>query len=480
MVTTRSKSSRGVSSETTVNDTSLLSNRSINSKSKKVKSSKSNDGYSNLIIFISLLLDLFAFTIILPILPRLLNYYQENDSENGLYSTLHKRILQFQKITGIPENVNVVLFGGVLGSMFSFLQFLASPIIGAFSDVYGRKKIILLCLVGLASSYFLWAVSTTFLLFVISRIIAGISKGNLSLSMAAMTDISSPEDRGSGMALIGSAFSIGFVIGPLIGVQFTNQTPFQKQDILWFMPAVIAFGFIVADIIFVLLFFKETLAEQKRMKSIVDSLRQAFSYINPVAIFRFSLVKGVPAKDLRFLRTLGTIYFLYLFIYSGLEFTLTFILYHEFDMEPKQVGLIYCCIGITMALLQGGGVRKIPAQSIRKFALWGLLLTIPSFFCVGVAGKNVYILLAGIFLYSVATSLVVPCMTTLASKHGTASQKGTVLGVFRSLGSFGRALGPLVTSIAYWSLGSPITYCVGGGLLLIPFCLMQFKLEGKT
>lgn len=98
------------------------------------------------IVFVSLLLDLLAFTMILPLLPSLLDYYRIND-RFGLYTTLSEHVKVFQEWFGMPAKYNSVLFGGFLGSMYSFLQFVASPIVGGLSDVYGRKPIMLFCLV---------------------------------------------------------------------------------------------------------------------------------------------------------------------------------------------------------------------------------------------------------------------------------------------------------------------------------------------
>lgn len=99
------------------------------------------------IVFVSLLLDLLAFTMILPLLPSLLEHYRINDS-TGLYTWLSNKIYYFQQFVGAPERFNSVLFGGFLGSMYSFLQFVAAPIVGGISDVIGRKKVMIVCLVG--------------------------------------------------------------------------------------------------------------------------------------------------------------------------------------------------------------------------------------------------------------------------------------------------------------------------------------------
>lgn len=99
------------------------------------------------IVFISLLLDLLGFTMILPLFPSLLEHYRENDKW-GVYTWLSKQIYYFQNLVGAPERFNSILFGGFLGSMYSFLQFVASPIVGGLSDVFGRKIIMQICLVS--------------------------------------------------------------------------------------------------------------------------------------------------------------------------------------------------------------------------------------------------------------------------------------------------------------------------------------------
>lgn len=103
------------------------------------------------VVFVSLLFDLLAFTMILPLLPSLLDYYKKTDT-TGLYGQLLSLVQVFQEKIGAPDKYNSVLFGGVLGSMFSFLQFVASPIVGGLSDVYGRKPVLLVCLVSETST----------------------------------------------------------------------------------------------------------------------------------------------------------------------------------------------------------------------------------------------------------------------------------------------------------------------------------------
>lgn len=350
------------------------------------------------IVFFSLLLDLLAFTMILPLLPSLLEYYRVND-QMGLHTSLSNSIRSFREIVGAPERFSSVLFGGFLGSMFSFLQFLVSPIAGGLSDYYGRKPILLLSLFGIMSSYGLWAISNNFGLFVLARFIGGLSKGNISLSMAIITDVSNKENRGKGMALVGIAFSIGFIVGPMIGAVFSRFS--DKSTDHWFVfPALFAMLLAGCDILFCLLCLKETLPIEKRAKTVINSLSQAMELISIKALFRFDAVKNLSKPDLESLKQLGFIYFVYLFLYSGLEFTVTFLMFHKFGFNSIDQAKMFLTTGVIMALLQGGVVRRIKMEKMKQSAVLGLILIVPSFIIVGLS-KNVFWLYVGMALFAV-------------------------------------------------------------------------------
>ncbi|XP_019541313.2 major facilitator superfamily domain-containing protein 10 [Aedes albopictus] len=422
------------------------------------------------LIFGSLLLDLLAFTMILPLLPSMLEYYKQNDV-GGLYGYLSDSISSFQEWVGAPKRFNSVLFGGALGSMFSLLQFIVSPIAGGLSDIYGRKPVMIVCAVGIAASYGLWAYSHNFLLFVLARFVGGLSKGNISICMAVITDVSNQQNRGKAMALVGIAFSLGFIVGPMIGAIFSRFA--DKTDAHWFwLPAMFAMGLAVLDVVFIALCLKESLPKEKRSKKIINTLSHALDHISIPALFKFSAVKNLSKRDIGSLRSLGLVYFIYLFIYSGLEFTVTFLMYHKFNYTSIDQAKMFLTTGVIMALLQGSVVRRLPQRLTQISAVGGLYLIIPAFIIVGIA-KTTQMLYLGMILFAISTAFVVTCMTTLTSKYGDFHQKGTVLGVFRSLGALARALGPIVASIAFWSIGSRITYVVGGVLLVCPTVMMQ-------
>ena len=131
--------------------------------------------------------------------------------------------------------------------------------------------------------------------------------------------------------------------------------------------------------------FKETLPEHKRLQSLEAALLQALTYINPVSLFNFESLSNLKAEEKESLKTIGRTYFLYLFLYSGLEFTLTFLTHLRFNFTSMDQGKMFLFIGILMAVVQGGYVRRIPPGKEKAMVLRGLLLIVPSFAFVGFA-----------------------------------------------------------------------------------------------
>jgi len=425
---------------------------------------------TTLVIFFGLLIDLLAFTLILPLFPALISHYREHD-ESGLFKLLEDKVDVFRVMVGAPIQFNTVLFGGFLGSLFSFLQFLASPIVGGLSDRFGRRPLMIATTIGISISYLLWVLSSNFSIFVLARIIGGISKGNVSLSTAIVTDVSTPANRGKGMALIGVAFSLGFLFGPMIGAAFSMWGKTQSGE--WYMyPAIFALALSILDILYFVIFLKESLPPSHRNTSTSATLTQAYSYLHPAQLFRFASLTNLEPKQHKDLQMVGLAYFIYLFLYSGMEFTLTFLTHIRFDFTPMQQGRMFLFVGIVMAVLQGGVVRRIPQGKEKKAAMGGLLLIVPSFAIVG-SCKTIFQLYLGLALYAFSTAFVVPCLTTLVSQYGEHHQKGIVTGVFRSLGALGRAVGPIFGSFLYWSLGPELSYGLGGLGLLVPYFILR-------
>ena len=419
------------------------------------------------VVFISLLLDLLSFTMILPLLPSLLDYYETHDT-SGTYPLVVRRVREFGAAIGAPDRFTPVLLGGLLGSLFSLLQFLTAPVSGRLSDAYGRRPVLLVSLAGIAASYVLWHRASSFVVFVAARVAGGLSKGNVNLSSAIVTDVTGVESRGRGMAWLGVAFSVGFIVGPIMGAAFAAGFGRAGGAALYQAPALLAIALSSLNVLFVYVALPESLPAERRRRGTGDSL---LSYISPAALLQFRLVRCADAAQQTALRHIGLVYFLYLFIFSGVEFTLTFHCHTRFAYTSMQQGYMFLYMGVLMALVQGGYVRRIPEQRMERTALVGVALLLPSFVAVALSYSQVG-LYFGFTLYALSTAVCVPCLSTIAARYGGRHQKGAVTGVFRSLGALARALGPVLFSTVFWLTGATICYCAAAVVMIVPLMLL--------
>lgn len=425
------------------------------------------------VVFATIFIDLLAFTLILPLLPKILDHYSKNDV-SGAYKFYNDNVKRIQNLINIPESHNQVLLAGLLGSWFSLLQFISSPFFGALSDKFGRKPVLLTALTGTTVSYMIWlASSNSFALFVLSRTIGGLCKANVGLSLAIISDISDEKTRGKGMAVVGASFSLAFITGPLLGAYLSA---ISKHDQLIFTPSLIATTLAMIDLLTVAYTLKETnptkIEPSKKIKHVNDdTFSKAMHFVNPKSLFMFDLVRGAGSRETAILRNSGFIYFYYLLFYSGLEFTLTFLTHIRFNFTSVQQGKLYLFSGILMTIIQGGYIRRIKPGSEALITLVGLVTIIPSFLLMGFS-TSVGQIYGSLALYSFSSAVVVPCLTTIVSAQSPPTERGAVMGTFRSIGSLARALGPFLASFIFWSCGPTVCYCFGSIALLIPLSSM--------
>lgn len=248
------------------------------------------------IMFVTLFLDLVGFSIIFPLFPSLLKHYMEVEGGEGLIGAIVDTLVRFTETSGGPTDIGViVLFGGVLSSLYSLLQFAFAPLIGSLSDRFGRRPVLLISIAGIVVSYAIWVFAGRFYVLVLARILGGIMAANISTASAVVADVTSQVNRPKGMAIIGMAFGLGFIIGPAMGgfaseVNLLEYWPdLAKYGINPFsMPALVAFVLAVGNLVFVAVRFPETLPErpEKNHERIVRS-------INPLALFQTREYPGV-------------------------------------------------------------------------------------------------------------------------------------------------------------------------------------------
>lgn len=172
----------------------------------------------------------------LPLFPRLINDFVEKEAAVGASNTLLSHTLSFVRsirttllsysssnLSTAPNHWDLTLLGGLLASLFSLCQFVIAPHLGGLSDRYGRRPVLLLSMLGNIASGLLWLFANSFGVYAMSRVVGGLSEGNVQLSIAVISDVTTPANRSKSLALVGVAFSLAFTLGPSLGAYFASR-----------------------------------------------------------------------------------------------------------------------------------------------------------------------------------------------------------------------------------------------------------------
>ncbi|PSN71606.1 MFS general substrate transporter [Corynespora cassiicola Philippines] len=418
------------------------------------------------VLFTSLLLDLISFTFILPLFPKLLEFYRDHEAARGRdTNTLLSQILSglnaYKNAFAKPINdrYDIVLLGGALGSLFSFLQAIASPIIGTLSDRYGRRTALLWSMAGNILSVALWVAATDFRTFLASRVVGGLSEGNVQLAMAIATDISDESQRGATMALVGACFSIAFTFGPALGAYLSTITSFAANP----FASAAAFSLLLIVTETVYLYY-----------SLPETLPTAAPQTNGSANGKANGHAKTAQEKKPLVRTnshflLNSTHFAFILFFSGMEFSLPFMTYDLFSYGSKETGKLLGFIGLIASLLQGSVVRRTHPLRVVQM---GVISCTVAFFMLGQVNsqRGLYIAAA---LLAVTSATVVTGLNSLSSFEASAGERGNKLGNHRSFGQAGRSLGPLIFCTLYWWAGREVAYATGAAGM-IAVCALVF------
>ena len=420
------------------------------------------------LIFLTVFMDIVGFSIIIPLFPHLLKHYIESEGSVGtLIGSLNAAA---EWMGGDTVFKKTVLFGGLLSTLYSLLQFIFSPIWGALSDRLGRRRILTITLAGNALSYLLWIFAAQFWLVVVTRLISGMMAGNIAVASAAAADITDEKERTKGMAVVGIAIGLGFVFGPVIGglassVQFAQPVaagvtaptfglnPFS-------VPAAIAASLAMINFLLVVKFFPETLAPERRAAS--DAKRPS---VFDLATVRSSAVRRTSFANL-----------VYQVAFTGMENTIVFLTLALFSYSPRDNAWLFLFNGACMIFAQGLARQLVKRMGQRKVVILGMLIASVAFVVValipptlaaaGDGAETTFYL--GLGLISFATGLILPSVSALVSLYSDASEQGRNLGILRSAGSLARVIGPVTAALLYFHFGSHFWVYVGGALLMLP------------
>lgn len=341
---------------------------------------------------------------------------------------------------------------GLLMAVYSFMQLISAPIWGRVSDKIGREPVMMIGILGLSVSFILMAISSQLWMLFIARIIGGLlSSANMPTTMAYVADITSEEDRGKGMGIIGAATGLGFIFGPAIGGLF-SKTSLN-------MPFYLAAASSFITFLLVLFVLKESLSKEKRGQH-ADKKSSIWS---------------------SFSGSLSILYILQWFIslsLSGLEASFAYFAAKKAGLDAIDLGYIFMIMGFGSALVQGGLVGRFSKKYGEGTVIQGGII-------VSTIGFVLILLVnsfttAAIFLtiFGLGNGVIRPCVSALLTKKSTAGH-GSATGLLSSFDSFGRIIGPPLGGWLF-SITAGLPYISGAILSILALMLYQvYRIKEK-
>jgi MFS family permease len=372
---------------------------------------------SLLILFLSVFVDLLGYGIMLPLLPF---YVQVQDG-------------------------GAAIAGGLM-SMYSAVQLVSGPILGALSDRYGRKPILLICLFGTALSYLLLGLAGSLSLIFLAVFIDGLTGSNLTLAHAYIADSTTAETRSRGMSMAGVAFGLGLMSGPALGGLLSGYG--------LSIPALVASALAFANTVFGFFILPESLPPERRASKSVSLI---FSWTTQFkSIFLRENIQ-------RFLIAL----FLLNLAFAGLQTNFPLYSNQRFDWTPAQNSYFYLYVGVCGVFIQGYLFGKLqPRFGERALALFGLVCM-----ALGLAGMALasaaWMLFPAVTIVALGTGMSIPSLTALVSLRVPDSEQGRLMGGTQTLLSLTNIIGPTLAGVTFELIAFSAPYFLGSVLALV-------------
>ena len=372
-------------------------------------------------IMITVLLDMMSIGIIAPVLPKLIGTFMESGAGTSVAY-------------------------GLAQAAFAVAQFFSAPVLGALSDRYGRRPVLLLGLFGMAINFFVTALATEFWMLLAVRIMGGAVCANIAVANAYVADITEPKDRAKNYGLLGAMFGVGFILGPVMGGVLGDI------DVHW--PFMLAGSLTLLNCVYGYFVLPESLPQERRREFVLARANPFTALANLRELKGVEILLWVMGLSILAQFCLHTSWFLYT------EF--------KFGWTPKDNGLSLFAVGMMAVLVQGGLLRQfqkfMPTDKLVRiglvsstvaFAAWGL---VPE-------GWMMYVIIAAnLFGY-----MVQPGLQSLVANAVDPTRQGESMGAVSSLNSVAAVLGPLMGSpllaaVSHfpqgdWRIGAPFYLC---------------------
>lgn len=386
-------------------------------------------------IFITVALDMLALGVVVPLLPKLTLGFLGGDSAGAA------------KVTGL------------FGLVFAAMQFLFSPVLGALSDRYGRRPVILLSNLGLGFDYMLMALAPSLGWLFVGRAISGVTAASVPTAMAYITDVTPAEQRAAKFGMLGAAFGLGFVVGPAVGGLLSSINPR--------LPFWLSAGLSLANAIYGLFVLPESLPRERRSRA---SLLKA----NPLAVL--TLLRSHP-------ELLGLTAVSVLFALSHEVLPSMFVLYthHRYHWGDAMTGVTLAAVGVCSTIVSAVLIGRIVSWLGERRTLFvGLAFGVVSFAIYGLAPTG-WLFLAGL-PFGALWGISGPAMQSLISRRVDPSQQGQLQGALGALRSITDMVGPVLFTQTFafaigpqWETPLPGAPYLLAALLLVPALYMAWR-----
>ncbi len=359
-------------------------------------------------IFITLVLDMLALGMIVPVLPKLVEDFVHGDTARAAYIV------------------------GVFGTVWALMQFVFSPVLGALSDRYGRRPVVLVSNFGLGLDYIVMALAPSVWWLFVGRVISGITSASFSTASAYVADVTPPEKRAGAFGMLSAAFGLGFVLGPALGGVLGEMDPR--------LPFWVAAGLSLLNAMYGLFVLPESLTRDRRAEFV---WRRA----NPFGSITL-LSSNIELLGLSVVNFLGFI--------AHEALPTTFVLYamYRYQWNARMVGLAIATVGVCSALVGAGMVQPLVAKfGERRVMLAGLLFNLAGFICYGLAPTGL-IFWAAIPIGAMG-GLIGPPMQGLMTRQVKPTEQGQLQEAIGSIRGIAFMIGPVLFSAVFASFIGP-------------------------
>ena len=387
-------------------------------------------------IFITLMLDVTGLGLILPVLPKLILQLIEGDISDASR------------------------YGGLLTFTFAIIQFLFAPVLGALSDQYGRRPVLLFSLFGFALDYLFLSFAPTSGWLFVGRAVAGVTGASITTAMAYIADISTAENRAKNFGMIGAAFGLGFIIGPVIGGllgSFGPRVPFMVAAGLCFLNCL--YGYFILP---------ESLSESNRRKF-------SFKRANPLGSIR-NLAKYPGIRGLIF-----SLFLVYLAAHA-VQSNWSYFTIERFGWDEKMIGISLGVVGLLVAAVQGGLIRVInPKIGNEKSVYAGLLLYAFGLLLFAFATQS-WMMFVFLIPYCLG-GITGPALQSIITGNVAANEQGELQGIIAGMVSLTSIAGPPVMTglLSYFTKpGAPVHFPGSAFLLGSVFMLLSAYIAYRT